>query len=1040
LRYAGLLALTTLAPVWATESSTSIHLQSSGVVADDTIPALEHSDALASAPAKAAQRRVDVLVAAERAISAHIAGATLRVTDAHVQPRGPSLVRYVQTFDGIDVYGARSSVLLDRNLEVRAIGGNHSAARPSSGRAAFVLDEAAALDKALAVVDENAVSLAARRVEAPAAGYSRFDLAASSRFAPSHAARVKAVWFPTNDGLMPAYYVELVGTQPGAERPLAYAVIVSAADGRELHRHSLMHDLRAFDYRVFANTQGFPYVDPFGYTNPHPTGTPDGYLPSVPAPMNLLSLSHADISTGDPWLADAATETVGNNVDAFFNADVLDEDGYCTGLGYGPAFNADEGDYRAPLSSPWSFDYAYDVGAQADDYYQCTSDPAEPIPTDSVQLRAKIVQAFYATNWLHDLFYDLGYDEASGNPQTDNYGRGGIDNDPLIVHAGFDTTFTYGPADGESPALSLGRNSLTATGRDVSAFDFGVLAHEWTHTMFGRLAGTNFYLGQEGALNEGIADFVGMFVMVRAADRNATPGPGAFNSTYAVGAYMNTGYDYRPDALPRAGSAGNPDNTYYHGIRRFPTTFDLAKNPLTFKHIGVDNPLPAEWNAYDWKARSLQNSEIHTAGEVFTAAMWECARNILGASPSSQFEATKRRILSYVVDGMKALPLDPTFVEARNALLFAVRADDESDYRRCRAGFAKRGLGAGAIAPDRHSYSLRGAVESFRNTDRALSIVDTRLVETGGDGDGVLDRGETGTLRITLTNSGLLPLTHVRVKVPALPTLYAFPGGNERLVSLQPDQSSVIEFGVKVLTRRPLQTLHFAVTAFDTQHLDASDFALADFLVNADRVRDTSVDTLQSAAAFEADWTHTFDGYPHGCAQGICSNDPDVDSSFADMLDWTRGRYHGETAYTIGDPHMAIRSALESVAFDVSTTAPLRITLRHDYDTDRQTALPSDTGADPGLATLEFSIDGGDWEYADAYLVSGSAIYSGTSEGWRNDTLDFGDHLAGRSLRLRLHLLANSSWVADDAHWAISRIAVEGAATPLFTTLHGDVN
>ena len=32
---------------------------------------------------------------------------------------------------------------------------------------------------------------------------------------------------------------------------------------------------------------------------------------------------------------------------------------------------------------------------------------------------------FFARNFAHDFFYDLGFDEAAGNFQVDNFGRGG---------------------------------------------------------------------------------------------------------------------------------------------------------------------------------------------------------------------------------------------------------------------------------------------------------------------------------------------------------------------------------------------------------------------------------------------------------------------------------------------------------------------------------------------------------------------------------------------------------------------------------------
>ena len=39
------------------------------------------------------------------------------------------------------------------------------------------------------------------------------------------------------------------------------------------------------------------------------------------------------------------------------------------------------------------------------------------------------------TNWLHDWWYDSGFNEAAGNAQLDNFGRGGVDGDPLHAEA-----------------------------------------------------------------------------------------------------------------------------------------------------------------------------------------------------------------------------------------------------------------------------------------------------------------------------------------------------------------------------------------------------------------------------------------------------------------------------------------------------------------------------------------------------------------------------------------------------------------------------
>jgi hypothetical protein len=111
-------------------------------------------------------------------------------------------------------------------------------------------------------------------------------------------------------------------------------------------------------------------------------------------------LTSGPISTGDPWLPDDATETVGNNVDAY--ADLGGEDGY-TPDPNGP-------DYRAQLTGPHRFQYLWTDAVAAG--------------TNTSSNKAAIVHLFFLNNWFHDWYYDSGFNEAAGNAQMDNFGRG----------------------------------------------------------------------------------------------------------------------------------------------------------------------------------------------------------------------------------------------------------------------------------------------------------------------------------------------------------------------------------------------------------------------------------------------------------------------------------------------------------------------------------------------------------------------------------------------------------------------------------------
>ena len=79
------------------------------------------------------------------------------------------------------------------------------------------------------------------------------------------------------------------------------------------------------------------------------------------------------------------------------------------------------GDLRADVTSPGAFDRTFDVG---------NSPAASPN-----QIKAAVAQLFYTTNFLHDWYYDSGFNEAAGNAQASNYGRGGVEGDALHAEA-----------------------------------------------------------------------------------------------------------------------------------------------------------------------------------------------------------------------------------------------------------------------------------------------------------------------------------------------------------------------------------------------------------------------------------------------------------------------------------------------------------------------------------------------------------------------------------------------------------------------------
>jgi hypothetical protein len=201
-----------------------------------------------------------------------------------------------------------------------------------------------------------------------------------------------------------------------------------------LERHNLTADA-AFRYRVFADATGDlrPLDGPIADFTPHPTGVPDGSDPAFVEPVlvSMESFKTRPPMAIDPWLSPTAVQTLGNNVDAY--ADLFRPDGFSNG------------DLRATTTAPGTFDRSYDS----------TLDPG----ASASQTMAATTNLFYVINWLHDYWYDSGFDEAAGNAQASNFGRGGAGSDPIRAEAqdsgGFNNANMSTPSDGLAPRMQM---------------------------------------------------------------------------------------------------------------------------------------------------------------------------------------------------------------------------------------------------------------------------------------------------------------------------------------------------------------------------------------------------------------------------------------------------------------------------------------------------------------------------------------------------------------------------------------------------------
>ena len=125
---------------------------------------------------------------------------------------------------------------------------------------------------------------------------------------------------------------------------------------------------------------------------------------------------------------------------------------------------------------------------------------------------AALTNAFYWVNVVHDWLYQLGFDEASGNFQADNFGRCGAGGDAVRLDVqdskAAETANFATPPDGQAPRMQLG---LFPGQRRDAAFDADVIVHEYAHGLTSRLIGGPQNVNaltrwQSGALGEGWSD------------------------------------------------------------------------------------------------------------------------------------------------------------------------------------------------------------------------------------------------------------------------------------------------------------------------------------------------------------------------------------------------------------------------------------------------------------------------------------------------------------------------------------------------------
>jgi subtilase family serine protease len=322
---------------------------------------------------------------------------------------------------------------------------------------------------------------------------------------------------------------------------------------------------------------------------------------------------------------------------------------------------------------------------------------------------------FFTVNFLHDFFYDLGFDEASGNFQQDNFGRGGTGGDSLHALARADgrnnATFEPRP-EGDSPIMSMflfdgeGCWSSDVDG-DGSAdldgdFDSDIVIHEFHHGVSWRL-NPEFSGVEADAIGEGGSDFFAYSI----------------NGDTRLAEYAVPG-----------------------GIRE------------------VNGRTYGSW----WCWFGLL-CEPHDNGEIWANVLWDLRERFRADLVDGSEAAAVRHAHALYLEGLRLSPPSPTMLDLRDAMLQADAllrpsggAGGSANYCRTWEVFALRGMGSAALDTN-HTGDLT-VVESSSMPPACPALpVPANVTITATDSAAAEAGLDTGTFTVTRSGDTARALT-----------------------------------------------------------------------------------------------------------------------------------------------------------------------------------------------------------------------------------------------------------------------------------------
>jgi subtilase family serine protease len=485
-------------------------------------------------------------------------------------------------------------------------------------------------------------------------------------------------------------------------------VLVDAISGELLVRRSRSRDANAIG-RVFQSSAQ-------ATTSPkQPDSMPLGAAgsPGCPPPVNF------DLRALDAPFRDASTVVAPSGRLEGNNARVFRGNGGASAVG-------------TPAAGGWLFDFPLNSPASAE------------------------TELFFAANFVHDFFYDLGFDEAAGNFQADNFGRGGVAGDPLQVNArapGRNNANYVHADEGSSPTINMfvwdGSGCWAA---DVDGdgsvdldcgYDLDVLVHEFHHGVSLRL-NTAFTGDEAGAIGEGGGDFF----------------------AYSVNGNPTLAEYARPGGLRSVNGKGYAD----------------------------------------WSCLLGLFCEPHDNGEIWANVLWDIRERFRADGVRGSVAAATGEVHQLYVDALTLSPPAPTMLDMRDAMVLADAARNpagSSSANFCRLWETFAGRGMGVSASDTADSGLNQVIAAYDVPNGCVAPPGPPTVSVNATLATASEAGPTaGVLTFRRDAASNRPLTlsvfvggsaTPGVDYVALPPVTIPAGASETTVSIVPIDDTLLE-------------------------------------------------------------------------------------------------------------------------------------------------------------------------------------------------------------------------------------------------------